>query len=625
MTETYTGNSPIPIAKLVVVTKERVWDKSLCIQAFHVESMTSYDAFVESIDSFCGTKSAQLSNFLMENSTIYSTGKNRDGKERQLARPASKQVEEQSEQVVRMVAGMRLVLEQKAEPRASNGEAKVEVKERARVTPRPVPKPVMKLNQVPTDPLEKQQFLRKMEIQQLQTRYGAIVEQKDDHSILLFELKPTDPDFPFDLASLSLRLLLPPGYPVDRDIQVTVQNPEIPVALKRNIQRFLIQKVERTRSSLLDICKLLDRDLESLLIDKDEMKVTIVRPGERNVRDNAEDPKRLFSEPSVNCEEGLESQHASGASENGSDIDESDHEREEIDPSTEDSASEAEDWNPQGINVGKLTEAGIAIVLQDLILTNIGSLSMDLLEIQMRCERCKMTFEKQVPSSLGHERQTSHVCTRCANVMMINYRAQMVVPHSARLGLLDCIQCTPVDLLASDMYIHCEGCSHILKLRERPLFVSTLCRKCHTKLSLTSSVRFSRVGGPSKAVRIARQETKKQTIVGLEGDGSCEHYKKSKRFFRFPCCGKCFPCDICHDSKSNHPADWATKMVCGLCRTEQSVSQACRSCRADVTGNKKSRFWEGGKGTRNQAAMSRNDKRKYRGQSKTVSNRSRKE
>ena len=32
-------------------------------------------------------------------------------------------------------------------------------------------------------------------------------------------------------------------------------------------------------------------------------------------------------------------------------------------------------------------------------------------------------------------------------------------------------------------------------------------------------------------------------------NGACRHYKSSYRYFRFPCCGKAYPCDNCHNDE----------------------------------------------------------------------------
>jgi len=40
---------------------------------------------------------------------------------------------------------------------------------------------------------------------------------------------------------------------------------------------------------------------------------------------------------------------------------------------------------------------------------------------------------------------------------------------------------------------------------------------------------------------------------------------------RFPCCGKAYPCDVCHedDIKGDHEMKVANKMICGFCSKEQ--------------------------------------------------------
>ena len=38
---------------------------------------------------------------------------------------------------------------------------------------------------------------------------------------------------------------------------------------------------------------------------------------------------------------------------------------------------------------------------------------------------------------------------------------------------------------------------------------------------------------------------------------------------RFPCCGKVFPCNVCHDSTEDHPMERANRMIRGYCSKEQ--------------------------------------------------------
>lgn len=110
----------------------------------------------------------------------------------------------------------------------------------------------------------------------------------------------------------------------------------------------------------------------------------------------------------------------------------------------------------------------------------------------------------------------------------------------------------------------------------------------------------------------------------LPKNGTCKHYGKSYRWFRFPCCGKLFPCDVCHETgnKDNHQMILANRMVCGFCSKEQAYSadKPC-TCGKQLTRTKNASgaFWEGGKGTRDRKKMSKNDPRKYKGLNKTKS------
>ena len=45
--------------------------------------------------------------------------------------------------------------------------------------------------------------------------------------------------------------------------------------------------------------------------------------------------------------------------------------------------------------------------------------------------------------------------------------------------------------------------------------------------------------------------------------------------FRFPCCGKTYPCDVCHDDKEDHEMKFANRMICGFCCKEQVYNLPC--------------------------------------------------
>ena len=89
--------------------------------------------------------------------------------------------------------------------------------------------------------------------------------------------------------------------------------------------------------------------------------------------------------------------------------------------------------------------------------------------------------------------------------------------------------------------------------------------------------------------------------------------------FKFPCCNRVYPCDICHrdNNKDNHEEKLASKFYCGLCSRQLPISTKQCVC-GNLFDNSSKQFWEGGKGNRDQLKMNRNDPRKFRGLSKIV-------
>jgi hypothetical protein len=101
----------------------------------------------------------------------------------------------------------------------------------------------------------------------------------------------------------------------------------------------------------------------------------------------------------------------------------------------------------------------------------------------------------------------------------------------------------------------------------------------------------------------------------LPNCGACKHYAKSKRWLRFPCCGKAYACDICHEEATagDHEMEWARHQICGFCSHEQPYSQKPCACGAVLaSSSKSSHFWEGGKGCRNLAQLSSKDGHKFK-------------
>lgn len=198
--------------------------------------------------------------------------------------------------------------------------------------------------------------------------------------------------------------------------------------------------------------------------------------------------------------------------------------------------------------------------------------------------------------------------------------------NASTLGFLQTAGCTPFDIMPSSFVGSCANCLEDMKkpLRlsphDQPTTVS--CFSCHAKLTVKlGEYRFVNVGqGGAKLQasqdQVAKLELKKKTkkrkedalVVGqpLPDNGTCSHYRKSKRWFRFPCCHKLYPCDVCHDSQEDHTYEYAKRHVCGLCSREQEIKPVCVGCGHEFErSHKKGAFWEGGQGVRDRVTMSR--------------------
>lgn len=108
------------------------------------------------------------------------------------------------------------------------------------------------------------------------------------HIYLSFKIKPSDPDFPYDLESLNISLCIPGGYPYNKEDKptITVLNEEIPkgfsinieLGFKRIVRIAMLGEVDEEISlnngkGLLSQIQTLDKYLELFL--KQERKETI--------------------------------------------------------------------------------------------------------------------------------------------------------------------------------------------------------------------------------------------------------------------------------------------------------------------------------------------------------------
>lgn len=262
-------------------------------------------------------------------------------------------------------------------------------------------------------------------------------------------------------------------------------------------------------------------------------------------------------------------------------------------------------------------ESGTSISFPLVELHGIELLQVTILGLNVKCERCRTINEV---TGLKPNTEKASSCKKCATPFTIKFRPEMVHQNSVRAGFIDVAGCTVADMLPSTFVPTCGRCSSpgLGLVSVRGEVTTNVCRECHGKFTFKiPEVKFLAISHgavlpPSTGPKRRQEKLGLHAGEPLPDRGTCPHYKRSYRWFRFSCCSKVHPCDKCHDAAEDHINEWANRMICGWCSREQNYAvEACLFCGRSVIGRKGRGFWEGGKGTRDKTRMSRKDKRKY--------------
>ncbi|KAL7749784.1 hypothetical protein RI367_004660 [Sorochytrium milnesiophthora] len=494
-------------------------------------------------------------------------------------------------------------------------------------------------------------------------------------TVLELTLVPTDPDFPFILESILLRIAVPITYPTHPPT-VTLLNETVDAQLKARITRRTLAKSECTPGlKLLHLLNWVDRHLEALLRDAKieagavDDALSAASAPHVSSNSNSSEERQEDSEVSLhdNDDDDTDEQTLYGfrtmrmTSSDDSDASSSDDESSN-DASSESAEEQAETSATTTTAAAPPPLRGTQIRLPDCKLENVALLECTSLSLLVQCMRCKnpaeikgIQPEKQQSQAAGLELKgqsgKSAVCGTCSATLSCTFFASLLHPTSLNLGTVSTVNCAVLDVLlasgGSTFTPTCGGCTTAFasgykgtSALSRGLPVTLVCRECHTRMTVCiDTVRFVKIGGGGQAsnnrgdddgvngLRLKKKKrTKEDGIVPgqpLPKEGRCKHYGKSYRWFRFPCCSRAFPCDICHregsaDNPRCHEAVLANRMVCGFCSKEQplprhqaSTDVTCSFCHASLNKRQASGFWEGGKGTRDKARMSNKERRKY--------------
>lgn len=524
---------------------------------------------------------------------------------------------------------------------------------------------------------EKQAELRETEIKQLKRRFPAdrlkIVTETPENAVFIFTFVPTDPDWPFDVKAFDIQVEFGPDYPLklfklsvpfDQDLPATVRR-YIEVSLEEWVAKKEEECVKKNIVELLfrPFLRWLDRNMEIIVteglkqlrreltakaaglqfisaneLQKDTEPQASSEPDQTSEIVSERDSRRPVAYRKTDCVEETyevpahktddedinaaaddddDDEEGSADSGEGEGDDEKVHQRPKIDPDTE--------------------RKGTEMSFRNMQIWYCTTIMMEKLRLTVQCERCKNNTDFVTPPN----RVNSVTCSKCNNPQLVVFRPVLTHAYSSTFGYLDLDGCTAQDVILQDCHfsLGCIMCSRDILVKSfiPGRVMEVWCRGCHSKMKfaaesvklavLTSDgVDSSKFSGKIHLVNARKnQRTLKDPAIQegkpLPNNGACKHYKKSYRWLRFPCCGKTYPCDICHDDNEDHEMKYANRMICGFCCKEQpfALEKPCARCSSSLT-KVRSSHWEGGRGCRDKIAMSRADGKKYTNLHKTVSN-----
>ncbi|CAG5124381.1 unnamed protein product [Candidula unifasciata] len=488
--------------------------------------------------------------------------------------------------------------------------------------------------------------VRDSEISTIKKRFPRdkinIIEETQDKFCARILFSPTDPDWAFDVRVFELLLVIPPDYPKQMMKVQLPKDQKLPETVRRyievSIEEWLRQKMEQQAA--------------------DRMVELLFRPFllwlDRNIEDITMEALKQFKRELVAQAAGMEfipahklqarlRSHSEHLSEDDA---RSDEDSDDLTGSDSDSSHDDDDDDSSGeyddtgmipkLNIDP-EKKGTEIELRQLQLReNASALLFERLKLVLQCGRCKNHSDITVAPG----KVMSTQCEKCSQNQFVHFRAALIHQFSSVAGYLDLDGCQAFDLIFQDcrVAVTCLSCSKQTRLDGLVSghMVDGWCQACNARFKLaTEAVKFVQLApstvdtaaGRVVEVGTSRQKKAAKDPAIREGYplpefGTCKHYKHSYRWLRFPCCGKAYPCDVCHDKKEDHEMVYATRMICGHCCREQnfSASRPCSACGQHLT-KIRTAHWEGGSGCRDKVSMSKSDQQKYKNMNKTLSNR----
>lgn len=493
--------------------------------------------------------------------------------------------------------------------------------------------------------------LRDTEISQLMKRFPKdklIVQEREDGLLTYYRVtvEATDPEWPYDLKEIDVMVSFPENYPQEVFTIDVPGDQHLPSVMGRHIQLASQEwlQAKHATSQLLGKVELLfrpylhwlDRSMERLFTEgAKQLKkdIDLERAGIQFVpyeQLQATVCKNTDTMPLSEYPEGFHSEQSLVMDCEAKDECESVEEGkgEQVKLSFD---KENQSWQVENIKSSE-PRKGTEVKLVGLRLCEgTATVMARQITVSMQCNRCKMTSDLTLSGRMACTAQ----CEKCGSEIRATFRPSMLHHYSDVLGYLDLYAAAAVDLILQDcqLIVGCLTCNKEDSIQSVPYGQNkeTNCQHCHSKLSIfVEAARFQyiqpktrKTTGQESSLHAGRCKRDPAIQHGkpLPEKGACKHYRQSNRWLRFPCCGRAYPCDVCHDEDQDHLMELATRMICGHCAKEQPYSNGkpCVSCGGMMTRGSHTSHWEGGLGCRNKAKMSRNDRHKYTNTCKTVS------
>ncbi|GAA5810944.1 hypothetical protein MFLAVUS_004372 [Mucor flavus] len=515
---------------------------------------------------------------------------------------------------------------------------------------------------------------RKFEISQLQSRFCDSFKTSKTAtkgSMISLVVSINDTDFTHEQfiggKDLYIKYNVPALYPLE-PCSIEIDNRQLDKTRATWVANGFNQHVEQGDSTLFENLNWLNRNLEHLLstppvvktveqeetaeiaaaqhkeskppVKKDrQLSVTAPvftpQPKKKSLFDDENDIKRnkviIVNDPSLIIEQAEEEEVEV-------ELTEPNH--------TDESHGEEEESENSNMLTGvsqPIVRKGTEIRLMNPKLDNVSLFRCTSLHIMVKCGRCKETVEVQnIEPDQEDGKQKSKErwmsCPTCTSELGIRFLGELVHQGAMSIGLLQLSGCKAYDILPSAYIGTCGSCMadmpNTIRLSPHDPPRTISCFSCHVKMTCgLGEYTFIKIGSEGgeklkadekQVLKLKKKKKREDNLtIGepLPDRGTCSHYRKSNRWFRFSCCSKLYACDICHDSHEDHHSEMAKRHVCGMCSREQTIigGKACACGHEFEKAPQKGAFWEGGKGVRNVLTMSRKDPHKRKGLGKTQS------